>query len=181
MRTLLFALALSSSLLLSSTSTSCFAQASAVSQPRRVAIIGAGIGGTSAAYFLRTRAADVEIHVFEKTDRVGGRIEAVQLDLSEGETKKKKKKSVELGASIFHAQNRLVRDFAAALELPVTRQFDQNGKLVVDNAKAEQRKKKKDGDDSFDEGVMAIWDGKQVKWRSYAGHPWMNTLSLLWR
>jgi protoporphyrinogen oxidase len=39
----------------------------------RVAIIGSGVSGSAAAYFLHKSLGDqVEIDVFEKEDRVGG-------------------------------------------------------------------------------------------------------------
>lgn len=41
---------------------------------RSVAIVGAGIGGSSASFFLRNVAGDdMEIHVFEQDDKAGGR------------------------------------------------------------------------------------------------------------
>lgn len=48
--------------------------------PLRVCVIGAGMAGASTAYFLRLRyGAQVQVDVFEKSGRVGGRIEAVDL------------------------------------------------------------------------------------------------------
>lgn len=56
---------------------SCLASSSP--RPRRVAIIGAGIGGAATAHYISeaARAGNVdpfEIHIFEKESRVGGRI-----------------------------------------------------------------------------------------------------------
>ena len=47
----------------------------------RVAILGGGIGGSSAAYFLKELLQDqVEIFVFERSDRVGGRLSDVTVE-----------------------------------------------------------------------------------------------------
>jgi protoporphyrinogen oxidase len=40
----------------------------------RLAIVGAGIGGCSAAYYARSKIPDLEITVFEASNRLGGRI-----------------------------------------------------------------------------------------------------------
>ncbi|KAJ3208616.1 hypothetical protein HDU67_006629 [Dinochytrium kinnereticum] len=66
------------------------------SQPVRVAIVGAGAAGSSAAYFLRDMevgGARSEVTVFEGEERVGGRVKRVEI---EGV-------GVEIGASIFGA------------------------------------------------------------------------------
>ncbi|WP_323704472.1 protoporphyrinogen oxidase [Mammaliicoccus sp. Dog046] len=41
---------------------------------KRIAIIGAGITGLSTAHYLRKESPDLEIDVFEQSDRVGGKI-----------------------------------------------------------------------------------------------------------
>ena len=49
-------------------------------QPLRVCIVGGGVGGCSAAYFLRKRfGSSVHITVFEKEERLGGRCKNVEL------------------------------------------------------------------------------------------------------
>ena len=48
-------------------------------QQRRVAVVGGGIGGSTASLFLREELGDdVEIVLFEK-DRIGGRLSTVQV------------------------------------------------------------------------------------------------------
>ena len=42
----------------------------------RVAIVGAGIGGSSAAYFMHEALPDAHIDVFEKDSAVGGRVQS---------------------------------------------------------------------------------------------------------
>jgi hypothetical protein len=52
-----------------------------ISSRKQVAIIGAGIGGTSVAYFIRNNFYDfnpVDITVFESTAIIGGRMKSVK-------------------------------------------------------------------------------------------------------
>ncbi|XP_063166997.1 prenylcysteine oxidase 1 [Candoia aspera] len=75
--------------------------------PARIGVIGAGIGGTSAAYFLRQKfGKDVQIHVFER-GAVGGRLATVRL---EG-------KDYEAGGSIIHPLNLHMKHFVKELGL----------------------------------------------------------------
>uniref|UniRef100_A0A8C0QRN4 Uncharacterized protein n=1 Tax=Chelonoidis abingdonii TaxID=106734 RepID=A0A8C0QRN4_CHEAB len=68
-------------------------------------VIGAGIGGTSAAYFLRqTFGKDVQIDVFEK-GTVGGRLATINV---EG-------KDYEAGGSIIHPLNLHMKHFVKEL------------------------------------------------------------------
>lgn len=74
---------------------------SALHKPKRVAILGAGSSGSSSAFFLSRAAqqmageAEVEIVVFEREGRVGGRSTTVRPYGGEGG------REIELGASIF--------------------------------------------------------------------------------
>ncbi|KAL5007831.1 hypothetical protein ScPMuIL_016637 [Solemya velum] len=69
--------------------------------PPRIAIIGAGIGGTSAAYFLREHfGPDVKIDVFEKRS-VGGRAATILFN----------DEQYEAGASIIHPRNMYMVNF----------------------------------------------------------------------
>uniref|UniRef100_K7G3K5 Prenylcysteine oxidase 1 n=1 Tax=Pelodiscus sinensis TaxID=13735 RepID=K7G3K5_PELSI len=73
------------------------------------AVIGAGIGGTSAAYFLRQKfGKDVRIDVFEK-GTVGGRLATVNV---EG-------KDYEAGGSVIHPLNLHMKHFVKELGLSV--------------------------------------------------------------
>ncbi|XP_030407802.1 prenylcysteine oxidase 1 [Gopherus evgoodei] len=77
--------------------------------PSKIAVIGAGIGGTSAAYFLRqTFGKDVQIDVFEK-GTVGGRLATINV---EG-------KDYEAGGSIIHPLNLHMKHFIKELGLSV--------------------------------------------------------------
>ncbi|KAL4428033.1 hypothetical protein ABPG75_002122 [Micractinium tetrahymenae] len=73
---------------------------------QRVAIIGGGVAGASAAHYLRQELADVEISVFER-EHLGGRAQELQYG---GLT-------LELGASMVWGKNFLMRDLTAAAGL----------------------------------------------------------------
>ncbi len=72
--------------------------------PSRIAIIGAGVGGCSAAYFLREQCGkNAEIHVLQKAGAaVGGRAALEELAGHFYET----------GAGIIHTSNRYLESFA---------------------------------------------------------------------
>ena len=72
----------------------------------RVAIIGSGIGGSSAAYFLRQiLGPSTHIQVFERADKVGGRLATIDIagDLYES------------GGSIIHGKNMYMKTFVKEL------------------------------------------------------------------
>ena len=70
-----------------------------------VAVIGAGIGGTSAAYYLRQKfGKDVKIDVFEK-GKVGGRLATLNVQGQEFES----------GGSVIHPLNLHMKRFVKDL------------------------------------------------------------------
>ncbi|XP_020522084.1 farnesylcysteine lyase isoform X2 [Amborella trichopoda] len=75
----------------------------------RVCIIGSGIGGSSAAHFLKSYSLSpsLEISVFERREKVGGRMATVELA---GDT-------FEAGASILHPKNYHALNFTELLGL----------------------------------------------------------------
>lgn len=68
-----------------------------------IAIIGAGVGGTSVAYFLNELLPNSRIEVFEKTGLIGGRAN-VTMVLGNG---------YETGGSIIHGRNKYAVDLSA--------------------------------------------------------------------
>nr|KAF6329172.1 prenylcysteine oxidase 1 [Pipistrellus kuhlii] len=75
--------------------------------PDRIAIIGAGIGGTSAAYYLRQKfGKDVKIDLFERGE-VGGRLATITLQGQE----------YEAGGSVIHPLNLHMKRFVKDLGL----------------------------------------------------------------
>ncbi|KAJ9206252.1 hypothetical protein DTO021D3_4901 [Paecilomyces variotii] len=127
-------------------------------QPKRIAVIGAGSGGASTAHFLRKYAdyfkVPVNITVYERASYVGGRSTTVNVfdDPSI---------PVELGASIFVEVNRnLVK---AAKEF---------GLLTETAFSARPR----DSDDS-----LGVWDSQQFVYQQQDTSFWWNIAKLLWK
>ena len=72
----------------------------------RIAIIGSGIGGSSAAHFVRQiLGPDAQIEVFERSDKVGGRLATIQVA---GHV-------YEAGGSIIHPENMYMKSFVKDL------------------------------------------------------------------
>lgn len=68
----------------------------------KVAVIGSGIGGSSAAYFIRNLlGSGAIIDVFEKDNRIGGRMAVVEIENN----------TFEAGASIIHESNKYMTNF----------------------------------------------------------------------
>lgn len=77
-------------------------------QPKKIAVVGAGIGGTAAAYYLRQEfGAAVKIDVFEPGS-VGGRLATVKIGDHEYET----------GGSVIHPLNLHMKHFIEKLGIP---------------------------------------------------------------
>ena len=72
----------------------------------RIAIIGSGIAGSSAAHFVRQiLGPDAQIEVFERSDKVGGRLATIQVA---GHV-------YEAGGSIIHPENMYMKSFVKDL------------------------------------------------------------------
>ncbi|ELK14623.1 prenylcysteine oxidase 1 [Pteropus alecto] len=90
-------------------SWSCLGSAELRAPPDKIAIIGAGIGGTSAAYYLRQKfGKDVKIDLFERGE-VGGRLATMTVQGQEYET----------GGSVIHPLNLHMKRFVKDLGLSV--------------------------------------------------------------
>ncbi|GBG25683.1 Prenylcysteine oxidase [Hondaea fermentalgiana] len=86
----------------------------------RVAVVGAGIGGSATAHFVRSGDLGVDIAelvVFERGQRAGGRLDVVQVDDA----------GYEAGGSIIHGKNAYMVEFAKMLRL--TRQSTPDNEL----------------------------------------------------
>ncbi|XP_036604530.1 prenylcysteine oxidase 1 [Trichosurus vulpecula] len=82
--------------------------------PEKIAVIGAGIGGTAASYYLRQKfGKEVKIHVFEK-GKVGGRLATLDV----------KGRGYESGGSIIHPLNLHMKRFVKELDLPTVQCVD---------------------------------------------------------
>ncbi|XP_005385674.1 PREDICTED: prenylcysteine oxidase 1 [Chinchilla lanigera] len=85
----------------------CLAGAEPRAPPDKIAIIGAGIGGTSSAYYLRQKfGKDVKIDLFER-EEVGGRLATLKV---EGQ-------DYEAGGSVIHPLNLHMKRFVKDLGL----------------------------------------------------------------
>jgi prenylcysteine oxidase/farnesylcysteine lyase len=131
---------------------------------QRVCIVGSGIGGSSAAHFLRKYSqenketeteTEMEIHVFEKNPTVGGRMAMVELAGDK----------FEAGGSILHPKNLHTLQYTELLGL----------------------KRKTSSDDDSDFG---IWDGQKFIFKTFPGgksgfpatiSTFINNLLIFWR
>lgn len=73
----------------------------------RLAIIGAGVGGCSAAYFANRLMPSCEITVYERSDRIGGRVYSIDLD----------GQRVEIGAAFFKGSHQLLIGLLKELDI----------------------------------------------------------------
>ncbi|KKA30303.1 hypothetical protein TD95_005368 [Thielaviopsis punctulata] len=132
------------------------ANTDATPQVKNVAIIGAGAGGSSAAYHLRKFADEsgvaVNITVFEKSDRIGGRTLTVNAWGN-------RLIPVELGASIFVEANLIMCEAVGALNLTY-----KNPELGEDG------------------GEIGVWNGENfVLKEKQDDFTWFDYARLFWR
>jgi prenylcysteine oxidase/farnesylcysteine lyase len=80
---------------------------------KRVAVIGAGIGGASAGFFLHERG--VEVTVFERSPAVGGRSSSAAYPLSPPSSERPQ--MMEMGAGILYTGNRYLYNLSLLLGL----------------------------------------------------------------
>ncbi|XP_060942417.1 prenylcysteine oxidase-like [Limanda limanda] len=91
--------------------------------PSKIAVIGAGIGGSATAHFLRQHfGPEVQVDVFEKGE-VGGRLATVTVNHNDYES----------GGSIIHSLNLHMQDFVKQLGMKYRRSVA--GKTAVFNGK----------------------------------------------
>ncbi|KAJ5629077.1 hypothetical protein N7490_011305 [Penicillium lividum] len=126
--------------------------------PKRVAVIGAGAGGSFTAHELRKLAdasgIPVNVTVFERASYVGGR--STTVDAFDDPAY-----PIELGASIFVEVNQILMNASYDLGLFV---------LGADHARPKQTA------DS-----IGIWDGSQFVFTMKDSSGWWNIAKLLWR
>lgn len=121
---------------------------------KNVAIIGAGAAGSSTAYYLQKYAEeeglDVNITIFEKRGRIGGRTTTVDAFKSLGQP-------IELGASIFVEINHILYNASKFFNLSVS---DPGGLEKGD--------------------MTAIWDGQRFVFEFAEGSSWWWDVTKLW-
>lgn len=125
---------------------------------KRVAIVGAGSGGSSAAYYIqrfRDPCRPVNVTVYERSSYVGGRSTTVNVYDNPLEP-------VELGASIFVKVNRNLVDAVDEFGLSLT--YD-------DGAEPDDAPQ-----------VLGIWNGEEfVFTQSDDGYSWLNLAKIVWK
>ncbi|KAI0043887.1 FAD/NAD(P)-binding domain-containing protein [Auriscalpium vulgare] len=130
----------------------------AASAPPRIAIIGAGAGGSSAAFWLgkakERYGLDVEIDIYDKASYIGGRSTTVQPYDDDSYP------PVELGASVFIPVNKNMWRASSEWDLSRTN-FEE------------------------EEGAMGIWDGESfvIQTSTVGGTvgSWIDTAKIIWR
>ncbi|KUM56663.1 hypothetical protein ACN42_g10542 [Penicillium freii] len=126
--------------------------------PKRVAIIGAGAGGSFAAYQLRKLADEadipVDITVYERESYIGGRSTTVNVFNDPAYP-------IELGASIFVQINYNLVNASRDLGLTVS---------SADHARPRET-----------EESIGIWDGSQFVFTLKNSYSWWNIGRLFWR
>ena len=89
---------------------------------KRIAIIGGGIGGCSAAYFANKQIPNVKITIYDAKDRIGGRIL----------TNKTNGFNLELGAAFFNQANKTILGLAKNSKLKLNR-IEENKNFAIWN------------------------------------------------
>lgn len=112
----------------------------------KVGIIGAGIGGTAAAYFLSQSLPQANIHIFDEA-KIGGRLATVKIAGRE----------YEVGGSVIHPANKFMEDFLAICDMKKAKMSNQISGNVFSMHK--------DGQIIFQESSFAIWFKIQMIWR----------------
>jgi prenylcysteine oxidase/farnesylcysteine lyase len=132
------------------------------SAPPRIAIVGGGAAGTSAAYFLAHLAQwnsslKTQVTLFEQSDYIGGRSTTVlpPRDVDEDQV------PVELGASIFVDANRNLVKAAKLFNLTLQPGMG-GGELETDS-------------------LIGIWDGKEFVYTESRKGGYWDMFKLWWR
>ncbi|KAF3911688.1 hypothetical protein AA313_de0203676 [Arthrobotrys entomopaga] len=124
---------------------------------KRVAVIGAGAAGSSAAYYLKDYAQKHDFHVnltiYERNSYIGGRTTTVNAYDDPDEP-------VELGGSIFVQVNQNMYEAAKSFKLPI----------------ANYNTGSPDGADQ-----LGVWDGRQFVVTIHGDGGWWESAKLLWR
>lgn len=130
-------------------------------RPHRIAVVGGGASGTSAAFFLseiaRTAGKPTQIHLFERRDYLGGRSTVVYpFDEEGGEYAYE---PIEAGASIFVDAN-----------------LNLQKAVKVFGLKTMAYGGERDG------GRLGVWDGEEMVWEETPnGSGWWDKARMFWR
>ncbi|KAJ2039994.1 hypothetical protein H4S04_000410 [Coemansia sp. S16] len=144
----------------------------ALTSAQRIAVIGAGAAGASAAYYaqaeLQARDLDpAEIHIFERSNRVGGRAHSGSVVYNNQTF------HFEQGASMFIGKNQQLLDLAIKFDLslcshPCT--FAHTNDVDMEANKASTL------------GSYGVWEPKDNRWVVRMGSgPFLDSVRMLWR
>eukprot|EP01102_Stenamoeba_stenopodia_P020099 TRINITY_DN7729_c0_g1_i2.p1 TRINITY_DN7729_c0_g1~~TRINITY_DN7729_c0_g1_i2.p1 ORF type:complete len:301 (+),score=65.84 TRINITY_DN7729_c0_g1_i2:91-993(+) len=146
----------------------------------RIAIIGAGIGGSSAAYFINKDFSDsssgeesqVEITVFEREERSCGRINDLVID-DNGKSYR-----MEIGASVYHVSNRYVSEAVAEFGLKTK---NQHRKEVQSQRSFVERLSESVTKMLYDQSSLpfGIWNGTNFTFVSHPRWEWWTHAKLV--
>lgn len=122
----------------------------------KVCVVGSGMAGASTAYFLRSYGEDknLDIEVFERHSRVGGRMATVELA---GDT-------FEAGASILHPKNLHAVRFVELLGLKRNLTPDSDSFGIWDGQKF-VLKTRQAGDSVISRKVTELYNNLAILWR----------------
>jgi len=112
-------------------------------KPPKIAIVGAGIGGTSTAYFISQLIPNAEITIFDKS-KVGGRLAVVEV---EG-------RSYETGGAIIHTANKYMVEY-----------LNLCGLTMREKASDETFSLHRNGELVFQEGAYSLVDKFRMAWK----------------
>ncbi|KAI9746917.1 MAG: hypothetical protein M4579_007561, partial [Chaenotheca gracillima] len=134
-------------------------------QMRRVAIIGAGSAGSSAAYYINKYSAEFGIHpeitVFERSSYIGGRSTTINVHSNPLEP-------VEVGASIFVEAN--------------TNLFTAVKELNLETTAFMPKPQHDDDDKDSSTDRLGVWNGDSfVFTQDDSSSSWWNTVKILWK
>ncbi|KAJ3321392.1 hypothetical protein HDV06_004377 [Boothiomyces sp. JEL0866] len=125
----------------------------------KIAVIGSGAAGSSLVYFLNKEGIYNYTEVYERSDVVGGRAKAINLNLKPCDNCNEYSVSIELGASIFASANQYL--------MQARQEFDlQTKSNRVKPPSAQQAK-------------IGIWNGKWVYYDA-STLSWWSSAKLLW-
>ncbi|KAL2610370.1 hypothetical protein R1flu_028943 [Riccia fluitans] len=122
----------------------------------KVCIIGSGIGGATVSYFLRNYSTEpIEIEIYERQSRVGGRLATIQV----GED------HFEAGGSIIAEKNQLMQEFVKLLGLKKVTSEDDDNSLGIWNGRMFIFQTVRSGDSYYWRKVTSIWNTILMFWR----------------
>lgn len=93
---------------------------------KKIAIVGCGIGGATLVYYLKQEFPDIQITVFEKCEKLGGRINYIKLE--DGKT-------IEIGAQFLNGKNYNLLKFIKENKILLEKVEKSKARTVIFNGK----------------------------------------------